>query len=154
MDKKNFATVACTALLKTLLLAFNLIFFAIGLAFFIIGIYGFKVFSHFFSFAPGTSIYVPIICIGLFMMITGILSLWCTPKGVSWLLYIYGVVIFVLFLAIFSTSIVFMVRRDAFENTVKAGIENSVKSYQVKNKDTSIDVLQSTVSLFLARFFS
>ena len=41
-----------------------------------------KAFKDFFSFAPSQAIYVPIICIGIFMTIVGVLSLWCTPKGI------------------------------------------------------------------------
>lgn len=113
MDGKKFKTAACSAFLKTLMMAFNLIFFVIGLAFLIAGIYGFKVFREFFSFAPSTTIYVPIICIGLFMIIVGVLSLWCTPKGVIWLLYVYSALIFVFFVSIFAVSIMFTVKHDA-----------------------------------------
>lgn len=143
MNAKKFGTAACTALLKTILLAFNLIFFAIGLAFLVIGIYGYKVFSDFFQFAPSSHIYIPLICIGITMMGIGLLSLWCTPKGVSWLLYLYGAIIFVLFVAIFSISVLFMVKRDAFETTLKTSIDNSIKNYP-KEKE-SIDLLQSTI---------
>jgi hypothetical protein len=142
MNGKSLGTVACTALLKTLLLAFNLIFFAIGLIFLVIGVYGFKVFTDFFSFAPSKFIYIPIMCIGIVMMITGILSLWCTPKGIRWLLNTYAVGIFVLFLAIFAFSIFFTVKRDAFESTIKRGISSSIESYNGEIKENSIDFLQ------------
>ena len=82
------------------------------MAFFVIGIYGIKMFKDFFTFAPGNIIYLPFICIGIFMMLVGMLSLWCTPKGVSWLLYLYGIIVFILFVAILALSAAFMVKRD------------------------------------------
>jgi multisubunit Na+/H+ antiporter MnhG subunit len=143
MNGKSFGTVAWTAFLKTLLLVFNLVFFAIGLAFLVIGIYGIKVFKNFLQFAPANTIYVPIICIGLFMMIVGILSLWCTPKGVSWLLHVYGVVVFVLFLSVMAVSVLFVVKRDAFEGKLEEGIQTSIDKYP--NDSESIDLIQSTL---------
>jgi hypothetical protein len=91
---------------------FNLLFLLLGLALTIVGIYSYRMFKQFFSFAPSTAIYIPIIAIGVFMIIIGALSLWCTPKGVSYLLYIYAFIVFVLFLAIFTISVLFFARRD------------------------------------------
>lgn len=143
MDAKSFGTMAWTAFLKTLLLVFNLVFFTIGLAFFIIGIYGIKVFKDFFSFAHGNTIYIPFISIGLFMMVVGILSLWCTPKGISWLLYLYGVIVFLLFVSILAISVLFVVKRDAIETPLKSAITNAMEIYPEKAE--SIDLLQSTI---------
>ena len=133
MNAKRFGTAAFTALLKTILMIFNIVFTvrqinflvtffslfsmflfkAFGIVFLAVGIYGMRAFKDVFSFAPGQAIYVPIICIGIFMSIVGVLSLWCTPKGVTWLLYLYSGVIFILFLTIFTISTIFMVRRDS-----------------------------------------
>ena len=89
------------------------------MAFFVIGIYGIKMFKDFFTFAPGNIIYMPFIGIGIFMMLVGMLSLWCTPKGVSWLLYSYGVIVFILFVAILGLSALFMVKRDTVSKLKK-----------------------------------
>ena len=110
--KKSYKTTACTTFLKTLVMIFNLLFLLLGLALTIVGIYGYRMFKQFFSFAPSTAIYIPIIAIGVFMIIIGALSLWCTPKGVSYLLYVYAFIVFVLFLAIFTISVLFFARRD------------------------------------------
>ncbi len=144
MNAKSFGTVAWTALLKTLLLVFNLVFFAMGLAFMIIGIYGIRVFKNFFSFAPASTIYVPFISIGVFMMIVGMLSLWCTPKGVTWLLNMYAVVVFILFVAVLAISVLFVVKRDTFEEKLHEGIGNAMKNYP--RDAESVDLMQSTVS--------
>lgn len=143
MNAKRLGTVACTAFLKTLLLAFNLLFFTLGLVFFVIGVYGIRVFKEFFTFAPSNYIYVPFICIGAFMMAVGLLSLWCTPKGISWLLYVYGMIIFVLFIAVFAMAILFAVKHDTFESELKTGIERSIANYTADSE--SIDLLQSTI---------
>jgi hypothetical protein len=84
-----------------------------GAAFLFIGIYGITVFKNFFSFAPSNYIYLPFICTGIFMMVVGLLSLWCTPKGVSWLLYFYGLIIFALFVITLMMSAGFVMRRGA-----------------------------------------
>lgn len=143
MNTKKFKTAACTALLKTLMMAFNLIFFLIGFALLVVGFYGYKVFKQFFTFAPSTSIYFPIIAIGLLMMFIGALALWCTPKGTVWLLNVYSIFVFVLFLSIFSISILFTVKHDSWQSTLKNGIERSMENYQ--NETQSIDVLQSSI---------
>lgn len=142
MDAKRFGTAACTALLKLLLMIFNVLFFCIGLVFLVVGIYGTRSFKEIFSFTQSSYIYVPIICIGLFMCIVGVLALWCTPKGVTWLLYLYSVVVFVLFLSVFTISILFVVKRDAFENTIHDGISNAMKNYP---SVTTIDLAQENL---------
>jgi len=125
-----------------MLLIFNLIFLAIGAAFLTIGIYGMTVFKNFFAFAPSTQIYVPFICIGLFMMIVGIMSLWCTPKGVIWCLYLYSIIVFVLFVAVLALSALFVVKRSAVDANLKSGIESAMSAYP---DETSIDLLQQTL---------
>jgi len=143
MDFKRFGTVACTALLKTLLMIFNILFIALGLALLVIGAYGIKSFKYFFTFAPSQQIYVPVICIGLFMMIVGVLALWCVPKGVNSLLILYSIIIFILFLSIFTISIIFMVQREKFETTIKTGIANAIKNFP--EEATSVDLLQENI---------
>jgi len=126
-----------------LLLAFNLVFLVIGFAFLAIGIYGLQVFKSFLTFAPSNYIYIPTICIGAFLVLVGALSLWCTPKGVTWLLYLYGLIVFVLFVALVGVSTLFMVKRDAFEHTLKLSIENSIKFYPENAQ--AVDLMQSTI---------
>lgn len=143
MNPKRFGTAAFTALLKTILMIFNIVFTAFGIVFLAVGIYGMRAFKDVFSFAPGQAIYLPIICIGIFMSIVGVLSLWCTPKGVTWLLYLYSGVIFILFLTIFTISTIFLVRRDSFEHTIKDGMNKTINNYPA-NKET-IDLLQKHI---------
>jgi len=143
MNVKQFGTAAWTALLKTTLFIFNIVFFALGVGFLTIGIYGMTVFKDFFSFAPSNYIYTPFICIGLFMMIVGVLSLWCTPKGVTWLLYLYGIIVFVLFVAVLILSAAFVVKRDTFEKTLETGIKKAMEDYPKDQQ--SIDLLQETL---------
>jgi len=141
--KKSYKTTACTTFLKTLVMIFNLLFLLLGLALTIVGIYGYKMFKQFFSFAPSTAIYIPIIAIGVFMIIIGALSLWCTPKGVSYLLYVYAFIVFVLFLAIFTISVLFFARRDTIESTFKTGVDKLIQSYPAESE--SIDILQANI---------
>jgi tetraspanin-7 len=77
------------------------------------------------------------------MCIVGVLAMWCTPKGVSWLLHLYSAVIFLLFLAVFTTAILFVVKRDSFEDTIKDGMANAIKTYP--NEQLTIDLLQENV---------
>lgn len=140
---KTFRTTACTTLLKTLVMAFNILFLLIGLALFVVGIYGYRMFKQFFSFAPSTAIYIPIIAIGVFIIVCGALSLWCTPKGVSYLLYLYSFIVFVLFLSTFTLGVLFFARRDTIETTFKTGIDKLITSYPSESE--SIDILQSKI---------
>lgn len=141
MNPKQFKTAAFMAFLKSLMMIFNLVFFLIGFSLLIIGFYGLKFFQQFFAFAPSVSIYYPLISIGLFMMLVAALSFWCTPKGIVWLLKIYAMVIFLLFLSIFSFSVFFSVKHDSIENTLQTSIERSMENYQ--NSSKAIDILQS-----------
>lgn len=140
---KSIRTTACTTFLKTLVMIFNAIFLAIGVGLSIVGIYGYRMFKQFFSFAPSTAIYVPIICIGVLMIIVGALALWCTPKGVSYLLYFYSVLVFILFLSTFTVSVLFFARKDTVENTFKSGVDRLMLSYPTDSE--SIDILQSNI---------
>ena len=91
----------------------------LGVLLFTIGIYGLSVSNVLFiTFVSQKAIYLPILFIGLFMMFVGSLSLWCSPKGVTWLLYLYGVIIFVLFAAVFILSALLVVRHDAVSKTI------------------------------------
>jgi hypothetical protein len=143
MDFKKCGERACTALLKTLLLIFNLIFFALGVSILISGIYGYRAFKHFFQFVDSTHLYLFVISLGVFMVMIGVLSLWCTPKGVTWLLYGYGAIVFILFLAVLATSVAFLVRRDPLENELKRDIERLIRTYP-QNQE-SIDIWQTTL---------
>lgn len=140
MNSKRFKTVAFMAFLKTLMMVFNLFFFLIGFSLMIVGLYGLKVFQEFFSFAPSDMIYYPLISIGLFMMLIGALSFWCTPKGIVWLLKLYGVLIFVLFLSIFSISIFFTVKYNSVGTSFRSGFEKSMRNYE--NNSKAIDIIQ------------
>jgi hypothetical protein len=86
---------------------------------------------------------LPIICIGVFMILVGALALWCTPKGISYLLYFYSVIVFMLFLSTFTISVLFFARRDTIETTFKSGVDKLITSYP--NDSESIDVLQANI---------
>lgn len=89
----------------------------LGIFLLAIGIYGMTVTNVLFiTFAAKNTIYLPFVIIGLFMVFVGSLSLWCTPKGVTWLLYLYGMIIFVLFVVVFTLSALLVVRHDAVNN--------------------------------------
>jgi len=143
MNARSCGTAAWTAILKTMLLIFNLVFFAFGVAFCIVGIYGMTVFKNFFTFAPSKTIFLPFIGIGTFMIVIGLLSIWYTSKGVTWCLNIYGIIVFVLFVAVLAMSSLFVVRRDTFEQTLQVSINDAIHDYP-KDKD-SIDLLQKTL---------
>jgi len=107
-----------------------------------VGVYGLKVFKNFFEFTNGNHLYIPILVIGIVMTVVGILSLWFTPKGLSWMLYIYGVIVFALFLVIFFMSILFMVKRKPIENELKLSIERSIQIYNETGQPKPIDLIQ------------
>lgn len=144
MDSRSFGSKACTALLKTLLIVFNALFLMLGVLLLTIGIYGMSVTNVLFvTFASQKAIYLPILFVGLFMVFVGALSLWCTPKGITWLLYLYGCIIFVLFAVVFALSALLVVRHDAVEESLRVGISKSMENY-VKDK-VAMDRLQSTL---------
>ena len=146
LKAKKMGSVACLALLKTLFFAFNLLLITIGLGLLLIGVYGLNSFKDILTlstYVPSTSIYIAIICLGLFILVIGILSLWCTINNITWLLYIYSVLVFALFLSVFSVSILFIVKYDSFEDSIKVAFDSAVKKYPSDSQAT--DMLQSTL---------
>lgn len=133
----------CTALLKTLLFFFNIVFFALGISLVFLGCYGLKDFHSFFTFAASSSVWVAFLAIGLFILCIAVLSFWCIPKGVSWLLNLYGIVVFLLFVAVLCSSSAFMIKREALEHTIQTGFANQMNNYQDDKR--SIDLVQESV---------
>jgi len=133
----------CTALLKTLLFFFNVVFFALGVSLVFLGIYGLKDFHSFFTFAASSSVWIAFLAIGLFILCIAVLSFWCIPKGISWLLNLYGMVVFLLFVAVLCSSSAFMIKREALEHTIQTGFANQMNAYQ--NDARSIDLVQESV---------
>ncbi len=110
---RRCGSAACIAMLKTILFFFNVIFFALGACLFLIGIYGIhNLNSTFTSFAPNNSVWIAILCIGGFMIVVAVLSFWFIPKGVTWLLNLYGAIVFLLFICVVCASSAFMIKRD------------------------------------------
>lgn len=145
-ETRTFGSRACTALLKTLLLIFNALFLLIGALLLTIGIYGLTVTNVLFvQFAPNNAVYTVFVCIGLFMVFVGSLSLWCTPKGITWLLYLYATIVFVLFAVVFMISALLVVRRDAVESSLKTGIATEMQAYS-NDHNKAMDLLQSKLS--------
>lgn len=141
MNVGKCTTAACTALLKTLLLIFNITFFSLGICFLMVGVYGLHTFRDFFVFTSGQTLYVPIMVMGIIITITGVLSLWFTPKGLAWLLYAYGIIVFILFIVTFSISAAFMVKRSPLEVELKRSIDHSIQIYDGKQQ-YPIDMIQ------------
>jgi len=133
----------CTGMLKSILFLFNIVFFTLGFCLALIGIYGLKSFDSFFSMVSTSSVWTSLLIIGIFMVFVALLSFWCIPKGVTWLLNMYGLIVFLLFVCVLCSSSVFMIRRDALEDTIKNGVSSSMKSYP--NGSESIDLMQSTI---------
>jgi hypothetical protein len=134
---------ACIAMLKTILFFFNVIFFALGACLFLIGIYGLKDLNSTFTFASNNSVWLAFICIGVFMLVVAVFSFWYIPKGVTWLLNFYGLVVFILCIAVVCASSAFMIKRDSLENTLKTEISYIVNHYPAKA--VSLDIMQSTM---------
>lgn len=138
---RQCGSATCTAMLKTILFLFNVIVFGLGASLLFLGVYGLKDFHSFFTFTSGNSVWIALACIGLFMLFTALLSFWCIPKGVSWLLNFYGAIIFILFVAVLVASSVFMVKRDDLEDTIKIGLASQMNEYT--HEHNSIDLVQS-----------
>lgn len=133
----------CTAMLKTLLFFFNVIFFALGGCLVLIGIYGLKDLNMPLRFVSASSVWTVLLCIGMFMVLVAVLSFWCIPKGVSWLLKLYAVIVFMLFVAVVCASSVFIVKRDSLEESIQTGIADLLENYPTKS--VSIDLMQSKI---------
>ncbi len=46
------------------------------------------------------------------MIVVAVLSFWFIPKGVTWLLNLYGAIVFLLFICVVCASSAFMIKRD------------------------------------------
>jgi len=140
MSIKEIASSAYISTLKVLLLTFNFLFLTLGISFVLIGIYGLKTLTDFFQFTTGTYLFLPIIGVGLLMTVVGALSMWCTPKGISWLLHAYATFVFFVFTAVLVISVMFLVKRAPVEAELNASIQNSIQTYDLK--PNAIDLIQ------------
>lgn len=140
----NCGSATCTALLKTMLFFFNILFFALGGSLVFIGAYGLKDFHSFFSVASSSTIWAIFLCTGLFIISVAIMSFWFIPKGVRWLLYSYGVFIFFLGFIVLGASSAFLIKRDMLEDTLQTGFARKMNNYP---KDSEpIDYIQRQFS--------
>lgn len=140
---RNCGSATCTALLKTMLFFFNILFFALGGCLVFIGVYGLRDFHSFFTFTSSSSVWATFLCAGLFMLSVAVLSFWCIPKGVRWLLNVYGGLVFILCLVVLGTSTVFMVRREMLEETIKGDFSKKMNIYPTESEP--IDFIQRQI---------
>jgi hypothetical protein len=75
------------------------------------------------------------------------MSFWCIPKGVSWLLYLYGAIVFLLFVALMTISSMFMIRRDYLETRIGTEFKKQMDNYQ--RNPVAIDLMQIEVLLYI-----
>lgn len=106
------SSMACMFFMRSLFFIFNLVLISIGVALFIIGIYGLSSFRDFSAIVPSANIYIAIICVGLFIVLIGIISLWCSTQNAAWLLNIYSLIVFILFLGVFTLSVLLIAKRE------------------------------------------
>ncbi len=110
---RRCGSAAWIAILKTVLFFFNIIFFALGVCLLLIGVYGFRNLNSAFTFAPDNSVWIAILCIGSFVLLVAVFSFWFIPKGVRWLLNLYGLTVFLLFICVVFASSAFMIKRQS-----------------------------------------
>lgn len=77
------------------------------------------------------------------MFAVSVMSFWCIPRGISWLLYMYGIIVFILFVAVMTFSSMFMIRRDYLETRIGMEFTNQMENYATNPQP--IDLMQSEV---------
>lgn len=140
---RSCGNATCIAMLKTFLIFFNIIIFVMGLSLVTLSVYGFKNFQELFSVSASSTIWFVILTTGLLMFTLSVMSFWCIPRGISWLLYVYGTIVFILFVAVIVLSSVFMVRRDYLETRI--GLEFSTQMDSYTSNPEPVDLVQREI---------
>jgi tetraspanin-7 len=150
LDKTRFQTKACIAGLKTLLMLFNLVFWATGVILVILGIWMKASLGKYIKVAEQYSdlgVGVLFALTGVAIVVTSFLACNCTAKGQPRLLYIYAIILFVSFIIVLSGAIAGYVYRDNLHETFHHGLHDALDNYGQKNiLDKDIDKLQQLLN--------
>ncbi|XP_022093795.1 tetraspanin-7-like [Acanthaster planci] len=143
---KQMQTTAAMAVVKLLLTIFNLIFWVVGIALLAVGIWGIFELKYYLELSDTDYSNVEYVLIGTgsFMIAAGIIGCCATVKNIAWLLQLYGVMVFVIFIALLAAGISGFVYRNRLEEGFRKGLDSKLKTYKSRDEppDTYIDKLQ------------
>ncbi|XP_038050082.1 tetraspanin-7-like [Patiria miniata] len=146
---KQMQTTAAMAVVKLLLTIFNLIFWLVGIALLAVGIWGIFELKYYLELSDTDYSNVEYVLIGTgsFMIAAGIIGCCATVKNIAWLLQLYGVMVFVIFVALLAAGISGFVYRNPLEEGFKKGLNSKLKTYEGRKDppDSYIDKLQENL---------
>ncbi len=147
---KQMQTTAAMAVVKLLLTIFNLIFWLVGLSLLAVGIWGIFELKYYLELSDTDYSNVEYVLIGTgsFMIAAGIIGCCATVKNIAWLLQLYGVMVFVIFIALLAAGISGFVYRGPLQEGFKKGLETHIEDYKGSSKvpDSYVDKLQEKLS--------
>ncbi|XP_033637887.1 tetraspanin-7-like [Asterias rubens] len=147
---KQMQTTAAMAIVKLLLTIFNLIFWLVGLSLLAVGIWGIFELKYYLELSKTDYSNVEYVLIGTgsFMIAAGIIGCCATVKNIAWLLQLYGVMVFVVFIALLAAGISGFVYKKPLQEGFKKGLKEHIDDYKGSSKvpDSYVDKLQEKLS--------
>ncbi|XP_077987346.1 tetraspanin-7-like [Glandiceps talaboti] len=145
---KRLQTTAAMGCLKMLLTIFNFIFWCSGVAILAIGIWGRITMEKYNELSTDDFSNAPYILIGTgsFIIIVGIIGCCATFKSVSWLLRLYGFLLFIVLIAELAAGISGLVYRKPLQDGFHAGLTEAINDYDQPNHSKDSDAVNDLQS--------
>ncbi|CAN7938827.1 unnamed protein product [Ixodes hexagonus] len=144
---KLLQTAVCINFMKLLLMTFNVIFGVMGMVLLILGVWMNASLYHFLRLSADYNKHMPLVFIatGIIVVVVSILACIGTAKGQSPILYIFGVVLILVFLAELTAGIVGYVYIRQVKEGINRGMNSSMAHYGAGGiSDETVDFVQNT----------
>ncbi|XP_070537695.1 tetraspanin-7-like [Ptychodera flava] len=147
---KRLQTTAAMSCLKMLLTVFNFIFWCSGVAILSIGIWGRIGMDKYNELSTDDYSNVPYILIGTgaFIIIVGLIGCCATFKNISWLLRLYGLLLFIVLIAELAAGISGLIYRHPLQEGFHKGLTSALHDYGKdghKSDSDAVDELQESL---------
>ncbi|KAH7932432.1 hypothetical protein HPB52_024564 [Rhipicephalus sanguineus] len=150
---KILQTGACINLMKLLLMTFNIIFGVTGLVLLILGVWMNVSLYHVLKLSTDYNRHMPLLFIatGLLVLLVAVLACVATAKGQSVLLYIFGSLLVLVFVAELTAGIVGYVYIRQVREGIGRGMNVSITHYNGNGgmADETVDFVQGKASTTL-----
>ncbi|KAM7300900.1 tetraspanin-6 [Ixodes scapularis] len=145
---KLLQTAVCINFMKLLLMTFNVIFGVMGMVLLILGVWMNASLYHFLRLSADYNQHMPLVFIvtGIVVVVVSILACIGTAKGQSAILYIFGVVLILVFLAELTAGIVGYVYIRQVKEGIGRGMNSSMVHYGAGGmSDETVDFVQNNL---------
>ncbi|KAM7300903.1 tetraspanin-6 [Ixodes scapularis] len=145
---KLLQTAVCINFMKLLLMTFNVIFGVMGMVLLILGVWMNASLYHFLRLSADYNQHMPLVFIvtGIVVVVVSILACIGTAKGQSAILYIFGGVLILVFLAELTAGIVGYVYIRQVKEGIGRGMNSSMVHYGAGGmSDETVDFVQNNL---------